>query len=111
LRKFLQIRKTELEEKNGKTVAYISTDYGSKMKDALIRNQYQVVAKNIAQALSLRRSERRLQSRDRRGKRDRRAHESGSNCGDTLALLDAGGQQTEANRIHSDPINAGLFDY
>ena len=47
LRKFVQIRKTELEEKNGKPVAYILTVYGSKMKDALSRDQYQAVEKKV----------------------------------------------------------------
>jgi hypothetical protein len=40
-----KIRKKELEEKNGKPVAYISTDFGSKMKDVLRGDQYQMVAK------------------------------------------------------------------
>jgi ParB/RepB/Spo0J family partition protein len=45
LQKFVQIRKAELEEKNGKPTAYISTYYGSSAKGALGRDQYQLLAK------------------------------------------------------------------
>lgn len=45
MRKFVQIRRAELEEKGGKSVAYLSIDYGAgvRAKGVLSRDQYQVL--------------------------------------------------------------------
>jgi ParB/RepB/Spo0J family partition protein len=45
MQKFVQIRRSELEEKKGKPVAYLSMDYGAgvRAKGVLSRDQYQVL--------------------------------------------------------------------